>query len=51
MDEKHFQRYAKWAKHNNSWLVVTFDENAGGTGHPIPTIIVGAGIRPGRHAE
>ena len=49
--KKHFQRYAKWAERNNSWLVVTFDENAGGTGHPIPTIIVGAGIRPGRYAE
>jgi len=49
--KKHFQRYAEWAEGNNSWLVVTFDENAGGTGHTIPTIIVGAGIRPGRYAE
>jgi len=49
--KKHFARYAKWAKHHNSLLVVTFDENAGGSVHPIPTIIVGAGIRPGRYAE
>ena len=49
--EKHFDRYAQWAKRNNSWLVVTFDENAGGTVHPIPTIIVGEGIRSGRYAE
>jgi Phosphoesterase family len=49
--KKHFARYAKWAKHHNSLLVVTFDENAGGSVHPIPTIIVGAGIRPGRYAD
>ena len=49
--KRHFARYAKWAKHHNSLLVVTFDENAGGSVHPIPTIIVGAGIRPGRNAE
>jgi hypothetical protein len=49
--KNHFDRYAQWAKRNNSWLVVTFDENAGGTIHPIFTILVGAGIRPGRYAE
>jgi phosphatidylinositol-3-phosphatase len=42
---------AQWAKRNNSWLVVTFDENAGGRTHPIYTVIVGEGIRPGRYAE
>jgi hypothetical protein len=49
--KQHFDRYAQWAQRNNSWLVVTFDENRGGTVHPIFTILVGAGIRPGRHAE
>lgn len=49
--KKHFARYAQWAKRNNSWLVVTFDENAGGRTHPIYTVIVGEGIRPGRYAE
>ena len=49
--KRHFARYAKWAKDHNSLLVVTFDENAGGSVQPIPTIIVGAGIRPGRYAE
>ena len=49
--KKHFDRYAQWAKRNNSWLVVTFDENAGGSVHPIFTILVGEGIRPGRYAE
>ena len=49
--KKYFKRYAMWAKRNNSWLIVTFDENAGGTVHPIPTIIVGEGIQPGRYTE
>jgi hypothetical protein len=34
--KKHFNRYAMWAKRNNSCLIVTFDENAGGTVHPVP---------------
>ena len=34
-----------------SWLVVTFDENAGGTVNPIPTIIVGDHVRPGPSPE
>jgi len=42
--KKHFDRYAQWAKRNNSWLVVTFDENAGGRTHPIYIVIVGEGI-------
>src|SRR4030095_15883324 len=49
--EKHFRRYARWAPRNNSWLIVTFDENAGGSAHSIPTIIVGANVRPGVYAE
>jgi Phosphoesterase family len=47
----HFDGYARWAIRNNSWLVVTFDENAGGTVNPIPTIIVGEKVRPGVYAE
>lgn len=49
--KRHFNRYARWAKSNNSWLIVTFDENAGGSANPIPTIIVGDGIRPGRYSQ
>jgi Phosphoesterase family len=48
--KKNLDRYARWATHHNSWLVVTFDENAGGTVNPIPTIIVGGHVRPGPYA-
>ena len=49
--KKHFDRYAQWAPRQNSWLIVTFDENAGGRVKPIFTIIVGAEVRPGVYAE
>ena len=40
--KKHFSKCARWAPRHNSLLIVTFDENAGGTVKSIPTIIVGA---------
>jgi Phosphoesterase family len=49
--KKHFARYARWAPRHNSLLIVTFDENAGGTVKSIPTIIVGANVRPGVYSE
>jgi Phosphoesterase family len=49
--KEHFSRYARWAPGHNSWLVVTFDENAGGRVKPIFTIIVGANVRPGAYGE
>lgn len=49
--KNHLDGYARWATHHNSWLVVTFDENAGGTVNPIPTIIIGDHIRSGRYAQ
>jgi hypothetical protein len=42
--------YARWAPRHNSLLVI-FDENAGGTAKSIPTIIVGANVRPGVYSE
>ena len=45
--KNHVDRYARWATHHHSWLVVTFDENAGGTVNPIPTIIVGDHVHAG----
>jgi acid phosphatase len=32
-------------------LIVTFDENAGGTVNPIPTIILGDHVRPGSYDQ
>jgi acid phosphatase len=49
--KSHFSRYARWAPHHNSLLIVTFDENAGGSVSSIPTIIVGANVRHGVYAE
>jgi acid phosphatase len=49
--KKHFDRYVRWAPAHNSWLIVTFDENAGGRAKPIFTILLGEGIRPGRYGE
>lgn len=43
--------YARWAMTNNSLLVVTFDENAGGTVNQIATLLVGQHVRPGLYAE
>lgn len=45
--------YARWARHNNSLLVVTWDQDAGGrsaTNH-IPTVIVGEHVRPGANDD
>ena len=49
--QEHLDRYARWATGHNSWLIVTFDENAGGTVNPIPTIILGDHVRPGHYAQ
>jgi hypothetical protein len=49
--KKHSDRYVRCAQHHNSLLIVTFDENAGGSVKPIFTIIVGAKVRPGVHAK
>ena len=51
LDEEDRSTYARWAPRHNSLLIVTFDENAGGTVKSIPTIIVGANVRPGVYPE
>ncbi|MGD1347771.1 alkaline phosphatase family protein [Mycobacterium seoulense] len=43
--------YANWAAANNSLLIVTFDEDDGGTRNQIPTVFYGAHVRPGNYAE
>lgn len=49
--KKNLDGYARWAKKHNSLLVVTFDENAGGTVNQIPTIVVGQKVRKGTYGE
>ncbi|HEU0191894.1 MAG TPA: alkaline phosphatase family protein [Mycobacterium sp.] len=43
--------YAKWAKDNNSLLILTWDEDDNTPRNQIPTIIYGAGVKPGSYAE
>lgn len=40
-------RYAKWAKTNNSLLIITWDEDDYNSVNQIPTIFYGAGLRDG----
>ncbi|HTD87587.1 MAG TPA: alkaline phosphatase family protein [Candidatus Binatia bacterium] len=40
-------RYAQWAKTNNSLLIVTWDEDDYNSVNQIPTILYGAGLRDG----
>jgi len=43
--------YANWAMTNNSVLIATWDEDDGTENNQIPTIIVGADVRPGQYSE
>lgn len=43
--------YANWAKANNSLLIVTWDEDDGGSRNQIPTVFYGAHVQPGTYDE
>lgn len=43
--------YVEWAKKHNSLLILTFDEDDFKQVNHIPTILVGAGIAPGKYDE
>jgi len=43
--------YATWAKANNSVLIVTWDEDDGGSRNQIPTVFYGAYVHPGIYPE
>jgi phosphatidylinositol-3-phosphatase len=43
--------YANWAVANNSLLIITFDEDDGGSKNQIPTIIYGGHVKPGSYGE
>jgi acid phosphatase len=47
----HLDPYLRWADTHHSLLVVTFDENDGGAGNQILTLIAGAGVTPGTRSE
>jgi hypothetical protein len=43
--------YAQWAPTHNSELVVTWDEDDNSANNQIPTVIVGANVKPGTYSE
>jgi acid phosphatase len=47
----HVRPYVQWARANQSLLILTWDEDDGSAANHIPTIFVGAGVRPGRYPE
>ncbi len=48
---RHLSAYANWAKANNSLLIVTWDEDDGGSRNQIPTVFYGAHVAPGTYNE
>jgi acid phosphatase len=48
---QHMDAYAQWAKTHNSLLIVTWDEDDTSGNNQIPTIFVGANVKPGQYAE
>jgi acid phosphatase len=49
--KNHLDSYAQWAKTHNSLLIVTFDENNGGSGNQIFTVFVGQHVKLGNYSE
>jgi hypothetical protein len=49
--EANVDAYAQWATTHNSLFVLTFDEDDGGTGNHIVTLIRGEGIVPGSYSQ
>jgi acid phosphatase len=48
--KEHFDSYISWAAAHNSLFVLTFDEDNRTDHNHIPTIIAGAGVRPGQYS-
>jgi phosphatidylinositol-3-phosphatase len=49
--QNNLDAYAQWAKANNSLLIVTWDEDDSSQSNQIPTIMVGANVKPGQYSE
>jgi len=47
----HLGSYAAWARTHHSLLVLTWDEDDDNAGNHIATVVVGAGVRPGRYGD
>jgi acid phosphatase len=47
----HLADYASWARTHDSLLVVTWDEDDNGPSNHIPTVVVGAHVKPGQYGE
>jgi phosphatidylinositol-3-phosphatase len=48
---RNLSQYAAWAKANNSLLILTWDEDDNTSRNQIPTVIYGAGVKPGTYSE
>ncbi len=49
--KKNLDSYIKWAKKHNSLFILTYDEDQFTAQNQIPTIFVGANIKPGKYDE
>jgi hypothetical protein len=49
--KSHIDGYAQWARTHNSLLILTFDEDDNNSGNRIPTVFVGAQVKPGLYSE
>lgn len=48
--KRQFDPYVRWAAAHHSLFVLTFDEDNGTDHNHIPTLIAGAGVKPGQYA-
>ncbi|HXS86288.1 MAG TPA: alkaline phosphatase family protein [Mycobacterium sp.] len=48
---QNLSQYASWARANNSLLILTWDEDDNTSRNQIPTVIYGAGVRPGTYDQ
>lgn len=48
---QNLSQYASWARANNSLLILTWDEDDNTARNQIPTVIYGAGVRPGTYDQ
>ena len=47
----HLDPYVRWAKENNSLLIVTFDEDDKDSGQHVATLFAGPMVRPGSYSD